>query len=142
MNTDYWDLVGVLMPVLRGTPHWEDRHKVLWYVALCKLRGFAKTDDEKQNCARRFMAGKRKVSAPGTARRKRAEKELRAALANVPPELTAAIDAASQSDLAKQVIGGNAKAMNALVGSILKTHKVAAALVKQLLEAKLKEKSA
>lgn len=137
----YWELVGEIIGVVYKTPHWENRYKILHYVSRCEMAGFATTTSEKQNCAMRYMAGKRKVSAPGTERRKRANKELRAALANVPPELSAAIDAASQSALAKQVIGGNAKAMNALIGSVLKTHKVAAALVKQLLEAKLKEKN-
>jgi len=56
----------------------------------------------------------------------------------MPPELESAIDTACQSDLAKQVMGGNAKAMNALIGSVLKAHKAPAALVKQLLETKLK----
>ena len=136
---DYWQMVGDIWDVVHGTPHWEKRHEILWYVSRCEMQGFATTLAEKQNCAMRYMAGKRKVSAPGTRRRKKALQEQRKILKNMPPELESAIDTACQSDLAKQVMGGNAKAMNALIGSVLKAHKAPAALVKQLLEAKLKE---
>ena len=136
-DTAYWELVGDIANVVRGTPHWENRKEILWYVSRCEMAGFATTAAEKQNCALRYMAGKRKVSAPGTKRRKRNLQEQRKMLKNMPPELVAAINVACESDLAKQVIGGNAKAMNALLGSVLKAHKAPAALVKQLLEAKL-----
>lgn len=136
-DTAYWGLVGDIANVVRGTPHWENRKEILWYVSRCEMAGFATTAAEKQNCALRYMAGKRKVSAPGTKRRKRSLQEQRKMLKNMPPELIAAISAACESDLAKQVMGGNAKAINALLGSVLKAHKAPAALVKQLLEAKL-----
>jgi Asp-tRNA(Asn)/Glu-tRNA(Gln) amidotransferase B subunit len=139
MNELYWQLVGDIIDTVRGTSHWEKREDIIWYVSLCEQRGFATTKDEKKNCVLRYMAGKRKVSAPGTKRRKRSLQEQRKMLKNMPLELSAAIDAACQSDLAKQVLGGNTKAINALVGSVLKSYKAPAALVKQLLEAKLKE---
>ena len=140
-TNSYWQVVGDIWDVVHGTPHWGNRHEILWYVSRCEMQGFATTLAEKQNCAMRYMAGKRKVSAPGTTRRKKALKEQRKILKNMPPELQSAIDIACQSDLAKQVMGGNVKAMNALIGSVLKAHKAPAALVKQLLEAKLKEKA-
>ena len=140
-DTVYWEMVGDIVDVVHGTPHWEKRNDILWYVGLCERAGFASSKSQRQNCALRYMAGKRKVSPPGTKRRKRSLQEQRKMLKNMPPELIAAIDSACQSDLAKQVLGGNAKAMNALIGSILKAHKAPAAIVKQLLEAKLKEQA-
>jgi hypothetical protein len=140
-DTAYWEMVGDIVDVVHGTPHWEKRNDILWYVGLCERAGFASNKSQRQNCALRYMAGKRKVSPPGTKRRKRSLQEQRKMLKNMPPELIAAIDSACQSDLAKQVLGGNAKAMNALIGSILKAHKAPAAIVKQLLEAKLKEQA-
>ena len=142
MDERYWQLVGNIIDVVHGTPHWEKREEIIWYVSLCEMRGFANTKDEKKNCALRYMAGKRKVSAPGTKRRKRSLQEQRKILRNIPLELKAAIDTACQSDLAKQVLGGNIKAMNALIGFVLKFYKAPAPLVKQLLEAKLKQKNA
>jgi hypothetical protein len=139
-RVEYWQLVGNIINVIRGTPHWEKREEILWYVSRCEMAGFAETADEKQNCALRYMAGKRKVSAPGTKRRKRSLQEQRKMLRNLSPQLVAAINAAALTDLAKQFIGGNAKAMNALIGSVLKEHKAPAALIKQLLETKMKEK--
>ena len=141
MDERYWLLVEDIIDTVRGTSHWEKREDIIWYVSLCERRGFANTKDEKKNCALRYMAGKRKVSAPGTKRRKRSLQEQRKILRNIPPELKAAIDTACQSDLAKQVLGGNTKAMNALIGFVMKFYKAPAALVKQLLEAKLKEKN-
>ena len=141
MDERYWQLVGNIIDVVHGTPHWEKREEIIWYVSLCEMRGFANTKDEKKNCALRYMAGKRKVSAPGTKRRKRSLQEQRKILRNIPLELKAAIDTACQSDLAKQVLGGNIKAMNALIGFVLKFYKAPAPLVKQLLEAKLKQKN-
>ena len=141
MDERYWQLVGNIIDVVHGTPHWEKREEIIWYVSLCEMRGFANTKDEKKNCALRYMAGKRKVSAPGTKRRKRSLQEQRKILRNIPLELKAAIDTACQSDLAKQVLGGNIKAMNALIGFVLKFYKAPATLVKQLLEAKLKQKN-
>jgi len=53
--------VGDIWDVVHGTPHWEKRHEILWYVSRCEMSGFATTLAEKQNCAMRYMAGKRKV---------------------------------------------------------------------------------
>ena len=140
-DASYWEIAGDILEVVNGTPHFEQRQDILWYVSLCQDAGFATTKLQRQECARRYMAGKRKVSPPGTKRRKRSLQEQRKFLKNMPPELIEAINTASQSDLAKQVLAGNAKAMNALVGSILKKHKAPAAIVKQLLEDKLKEQA-
>lgn len=141
MDEHYWHLVGSVAKVVHGTPYYEKREDILWYVNLCEMRGFANTEDEKRNCALRYMAGKRKVSAPGTKRRKRSLQEQRKIMRNAPPELMAAIASACQTDLAQKVLGGNTKAMNALVGSVLKIYKAPAELVKNLLETKLKEKT-
>lgn len=124
------------MPVLKDTEFWDRRQDVLWYVSLCEDRGFADTDDQKRQCAQRYMAGKRKISAPGTKRRRRAAQEMRKLLANLPPELVTAVDEACQSDMAKQV-AGNPKALNALVGMVLKNHRAPPAVVRQLIEMKI-----
>ncbi len=47
------------------------RNEVAHYVDRCMAAGFCKTEDDIRACAGRYLAGKRKVTAPGTARRLR-----------------------------------------------------------------------
>ena len=77
------------------------------------------------------MAGKRKVSPPGTERRKKAEGERRRF--KTPPELIQAVKQAASTPVAEQYRAGNERALNALVGMVLRQHKADAAIVKQML---------
>lgn len=131
-------LIEVLIPVLKGTPWWDRRHDVEWYVNRCERAGFCGTDDMRRLCARRYMAGKRKVTPPGTSRRKALARERRRLERNLPAELAQALDSAAASPVVQQVAAGNGKAMNALVGMVLKQHKAEPALVRELLEARLR----
>ena len=130
-------LAEALTPILGGV-WWDRRWEVAWYVNLCEMAGFCQTDDMRRICAQRYMAGKRKVTLPGTQRRKAAERERRRLLRNMPPELTAAIDLATNSLAAQQYAEGNDKALNAVVGMVLKQYKAEPSLVRELLAAQLR----
>lgn len=130
-------LAEALTPVLTGG-WWERRWEVAWYVNLCEMAGFCTTDDMRRLCAQRYMAGKRKVTPPGTCHRKRAERERRRLLRDMPPDLTEAIVSASNSTAAQQFATGNDKALNAVVGMVLKKYKAEPSFVRELLAARLR----
>lgn len=133
-------LIEALIPLLEHTPEWERRYEIAWYVSRCQLAGFATTSDQMRLCAERYIAGKRKVTPPGTKRRKLAAKKMREVLANVPKELMVAIDAvvAEQQKAVQQFLGGTDKALNALVGGVMKRYKSDPAIVRELLVKKIK----
>ena len=131
-------LIQALIPVLERTPWWERRHEVEWYVNRCEMAGFCDTDDMRRLCAQRYMAGKRKVTPPGTQRRKVAERERRRLLRAMPIALTEAIAVAAESTAAQQFATGNDKALNAVVGMVLKKYKAEPAFVRELLAARLR----
>lgn len=128
-------VVEALIPLLQDTEHWEKRWDVEWYVDKCIRAGFCKTPDQIRLCAERFLAGKRKVTPPGTKRRKVAAKKKADALANVDPQLMAAVTAviAENVKAVEQYKGGTEKALNALVGGVMKRFKTDPAVVKDLL---------
>ena len=126
-------LMQALDSVLAGTDAWSRRWAVAGYVQLCEMAGFCSTDDMRRLCAQRWLAGKRKVSPPGARRRKNAEREMRRLLADAPPPLTRAIEAVATTDAAAQFVAGNGKALNALVGMVLRQYKVDPAVVRALL---------
>ena len=130
-------LAEALTPVLTGG-WWNRRWEVAWYVNLCEIAGYCTTDDMRRLCAQRYMAGKRKVTPPGTRRRKTAEREKRRLRRNIPAELQAAIAAAAQSAAAQQYAAGNDKALNAVVGMVLKQCKAEPSFVRELLAARLR----
>jgi hypothetical protein len=124
-----------LIPLLQHTEHWNARWGVELYVTRCIEAGFCKTSDQIKLCAERFLAGKRRVTPPGTKRRKVAERKQREILKNTPPELMAAVTAAI-ADNAKaidQYKSGTEKALNAVVGAVMKRHKADPAIVRLLL---------
>ena len=104
----------------------------------CEMAGFCDTDDMRRLCAQRYMAGKRKVTPPGTQRRKVAERERRRLLRAMPVALTEAIAVAAESTAAQQFATGNDKALNAVVGMVLKKYKAEPAFVRELLAARLR----
>lgn len=126
-------MASALIPILKDTQSWACRYEIAWYVSRCEMAGFCKTDEMRQLCAQRWMAGKRKVSPPGHKRRKRAASLMRKMLGNPPVELLAAVSAALKTDAARQYAEGNLKALNALVGMVLKAFKTDAGVVRQLL---------
>lgn len=90
-------------------------------------------------CAKRFMAGKRRVTPPGTQRRKDAEKAKRKLLASMPAELDAAIVEAMGSNAARQFADGNEKALNSVVGMVLRKYKADPAFIRCVLIERLKK---
>ena len=135
------NVVGALIPLLEGTEFWDRRWDIEWYVSKCITAGFCKTDDQVRLCAQRWMAGKRKVTPPGTKRRKTEAKKKAAMMSNVPAELTAAIEAvvAENAKAVAQFKGGTEKALNALVGGVMKRYKTDPATVKDLLIRRINE---
>lgn len=120
-------IVRAIVPII-PPEWWSRRYEIEWYVSRCDK--FCDTDNMRRMCAMRYMAGKRKVTPPGTSRRKKAEIERRKLLANMPIELVTVLDDATRTEAANQYINGNAKALNALVGMVLKAHKTDAELVR------------
>lgn len=128
-------LAEALLPLIsRADPRWERRHELMWYVSLCEQRGFCANFAGRQLCAQRWLAGKRKVSAPFTKTRKRAAAAKRKALSVVPEALKLIIDHALTTPQGIQFRNGNDKALNALVGSVLRQYKYDASSVKTLIE--------
>lgn len=129
------DTVGALVDMLQHTPDWDRRWDILWYVQLCEMAGHADTDDQRRGCAARYIAGKRKITPPGTERRKKAAKEQRKLLANVPAELKAAVAAvcAENAKAIEQYKGGNEKALNSMIGAVMKRHKSEPTVIRTLL---------
>ena len=130
------DLLGAIQPLLNGD-WWDKRWDVAWYVDRCAQKGFANTPDSMRECAKRYMAGKRKISAPGTAKRKRDEKMMVDFLKNPPQEIIVTIETLADSPIATQYKNGNEKALNAIVGMVLKSHKFEPACVRALIVKKL-----
>lgn len=130
-------ITGALTPVLNGE-WWDRRWELAWYVVRCEMAGFCDSDDMRRLCALRYMAGKRKVTPPGTQRRKAKERERRKLLRNMPPALMEAIEAAENSTAAKQFAEGNEKALNAVVGMVLKQCKAEPSFVRDLLADRLR----
>lgn len=134
-------VISALIPVLQHTPTWGRRYEVEAYIWRCVDAGFCSTDDQVKLCAERYLAGKRKVTPPGTARRLKAERKLKEILSKVPPELQTAIDAAltEQCKAIVQYKSGIEKALNAIVGSVMKRHKADPAIIKELLIRSIRE---
>jgi hypothetical protein len=129
------EIIEVLSPFLHGTEHWESRYDIGYYIGLCRLKGFAKTSDEMILCAKRYIAGKRKVTPPGTKRHKTEHKKRLKLMANLPPELLAAVDAAvaEGAKAIAQYKAGNEKAINAVLGAVMKKYKGDPVIIKDLI---------
>lgn len=129
-----------LISLLHGTPAWEYRYDVEIYVHKCHAAGFCNTPDQARMCAERYVAGKRKVTPPGTKRRKDAEKKKLKFLANIPPELLVVVEKviSENAKAIEQYKNGVERALNALVGGVMKQYKADPAIVKDLLIEKIK----
>lgn len=130
ISADTLRVIQAILPVVEGTAWWEKRADVAWYVGRCIAAGFCKTDDQMRLGASRYMSGKKKVTPPGAKRKKEAEKERRRLEKSIPVELAAALDEAVQSDAARQYMAGNAKALNAVVGMVVRRYKADPAFVR------------
>jgi len=134
-------LIGVIMSTIGDKPDWWSRRfELAGYVDRCIQAGFCKTSDQMRLCALRYIDGKRKITPPGTKKKKTAEKKLAAVLKNVPRALSDAIDNVCKSKSADEYKNGNTKAINSMVGMVMKLHKYDAAIVKQLLINKLEDR--
>ena len=133
------NLIEALIPLLEGTENWGRRYDIEWYVNRCMRAGFCSTHDQMRLCAERYIAGKRKLTPPGTARRKTAEKKKAQFLLSIPLELSKAIDEtlAEQTKAVEQYRSGAEKALNSIVGGVMKRHRSDPAIIKELLIKKI-----
>lgn len=115
------------------------KHDVVYYVQRCELAGVCSTDDQRRACAERFLQGKRKVSAPGTRRRRLAQRRARSLVRSPPPELVEALNQAMLLPAVAKAKAGDNKAMNSLVGSVLKVFKAEPQAVRDLVLLRLKD---
>ena len=125
-------MAGAIRSVFKTPEQWVIRDQVAWYVSRCEMAGFCSTDDMRRQCAERYLLGKRKVTPPGTAKRKKQEKATKKILANIPPDLLDAVDQAKQTTAWAQYQSGNAKAMNAVIGPLIKRFNVPANVIKTI----------
>jgi hypothetical protein len=121
--------------MLFGSENWDKRWAVAYYVGLCVRAGFCKTGDDIRLCAERYLAGKRKITPPGTARRKKQAREQKELRKNIPTELTLAVSEVIAANLkaVQQYKDGNEKALNALLGQVMRKYKTDAIIIKELL---------
>jgi hypothetical protein len=110
-----------------------DKQDICYYVSACRDKGFITSKDDCIACARRWLAGKRKVSPVGARRRKEQEKAKKKLLSNIPQELLTAIASAKESKPYQQYLEGNDKALNSVVGMVMKQYRSDASLIKELL---------
>lgn len=96
-----------------------------WYLSLI-LRKYPKAD--LQLCASRWVAGKRAVTLPWTKRNKRSRARTRKAVALHRVEILAALELVDER-LTTQYRTGNEKALNAIVGKVIKATGIDAAAV-------------
>jgi len=130
---DFPSLCSDLYDILEGTSFWEKREEVAWYADRCIGAGIVTDAASLEVCVRRYMAGKRRITPPFTKTRKRAAIRLRKALAAVPADILALVVEVCSLPIAEQYRQGNTKALNAMVGMVLKKHRLEPAAVKQLL---------
>jgi len=126
------ELIGAISPALNET-NWQQRQNVAWYVDRCVMMGYADTPALMLACARRYLSGKRKVSPPGHRAAKAKAKEVRNLLASPPNDLLHAIEAQSGTKAVDAYISGDVKAINQIVGAVLKIAKYNPEAVKQLI---------
>lgn len=134
-------IAEALSAFLKEKGAWERRHEVAWYVDRCMAKGFCKTGDQVRLCADRYLQGKRAVTPPGTRQRKKMLKEAAALRASIPPQLTAAVAEiiAKNEKAVAQFKAGNDKAVNALIGQVMKAFKSDAVIIKELLIAAIQK---
>lgn len=122
---------------LRGSLNRETWFALVDYVCRCSAAGFAETDQQKVACAERWLVGKRKITPPGHSGRKRIEKQRRKLLKNLPVELLQAVEEVCTENAIASV-KKSPKAINALVGAVMKRYKTDAAVIKTLIEENIK----
>lgn len=132
-------VITVLTPLLADTEWWPRRGDVAWYVGRCIAAGFCGTDDLIRLCAQRFMAGKRRVTPPGTRRNKESEKAKRKLSRCMPYQLNDAIAEAIESDAGQEYANGNDRAINAVVGQVLRKYKADPSFVREEIARRMKK---
>ena len=104
---------------------------------------YLKNDQKNTNLVReivkRILIGKKAITLPGNKRKKRQEKEREKLKKNLPKELLAAIETVytNSAKAIQQYKDGNAKALNAMVGMVMKNFKHDASIIKDLLMDKI-----
>lgn len=133
-------IAEVLLPMLRQTKDWPIRNEVAAYIDKCIAKGFCKTDDDMRLCAQRFLSGKRKVTPPGTKRRKVLLKEQAKLRASIPSEVVQAVETVIQNNpkAVSHYLAGNDKAIGALIGQVIKLYKFDPVIIADLLKERIK----
>lgn len=130
-------LVGDRIPTLDSDNKewWPLRFEIVDYILKCEIAGFCNTDNTRYLCAALYVAGKRAVTPPGTRRRKAQAKRTRELLKNLPSGLLEALEEGKKTKAWAQYVGGNEKAVNAVIGPLIKrfgvTFEVVSTLIKQ-----------
>ena len=93
------------------------------------------TPDDMRQCAIRYIAGKRRVTPPGTRSRKRLPRRRQQLRNLIPPELLAIITqvVSNNQKVVQQYHDGNERAINSLVGQVMKQYRYDAAVIKEAL---------
>lgn len=128
-------IANAITTTLKDRGQWESRYAIMAYVDMCIAAGFCKTDNDMRLCAERYINGKRKITPPGTAKRKKQTRNQTRLLNNPPNEMMVSIRTviAQQEKIVAQVKAGNEKAVNSLIGKVMGLYKYDATVVKQLL---------
>jgi Asp-tRNA(Asn)/Glu-tRNA(Gln) amidotransferase B subunit len=100
-------------------------------------------DKKDKDLVRRIMEayqrGKRKINLLGTSSKKKQFKELNKLTQNVPPELDEIINKTftTHFNIVEQVKSGNSKAINQLLGIVIKQYKIDGLVLKKIIESKI-----
>jgi hypothetical protein len=112
---------------------------ILYYVAMCDMKGFCLDDNAKRLCAEDYLQGERTPGPPGWRKKETLQAERNSLKSSIPEELKEIISEVSKTETALQYRNGNSKALNSCVGMVMKRFKYDAAVVKQLLEKAINE---
>ena len=121
--------------LLKERNQFDNRWPIAYYVDRCISAGFCVTPDDMRQCAMRYIAGKRRVTPPGTRSRKRLTRRRQQLRTSMPPELLVIITqvVSNNQKVVQQYHDGNERAINSLVGQVMKQYRYDAAVIKEAL---------
>ena len=123
-------VISAILDVVSCHPQ---RYEIEWYVWKCKDAGFVHTKQDIHNVVNRWLAGKRKITPPGTKKNKKLEKEKKK---GIPQDIKQVVLSILEEN--KQLVNnykqGQDKALNVLVGRAIKATSYAPALLKEYIQ--------
>lgn len=111
----------------------NNRWDITYYIHDCWDAGLCRNKDQIIECIKSWMEGERDIVAPGTKRRLAEEAKRKELASNVPQELIDVVNNLKGDPLIQQHRDGNPKAINALMGKVLKQYKADPVFVKEFL---------